>query len=71
MTFRLELEQKCESLELKCRTLAVELERSEDEYLEQMAVSTELKAKPWLLKSEAIPHMKELAFLRCSTPGRN
>ena len=28
---RLELEQKCKSLELKCRNLAVELERSEDE----------------------------------------
>ena len=68
---RLELEQKCKSLELKCRTLAVELERSEDEYLEQVAVSTELKAKCWLLKSEAIPRMKELAFLRCSAPGRN
>ena len=68
---RLELEQKCKSLELKCRSLAVELERSKDEYLEQVAVSTELKAKCWLLKSEAIPCMKELAFLRCFTPGRN
>ena len=68
---RLELEQKCKSLELKCQTLAVELERSEDEYLEQVAVSTELKAKLWLLKSKAIPRMKELTFLICSTQGRN
>ena len=67
---RLELEQKCKSLELKCQSLVVELERSKDEYLEQVAVSKELKAKLWLLKSEAIPRMKELAFLRCSNPGR-
>ena len=40
---RLDLMYK--SLELKCRSLAVELERSEDEYREQVSVSTELKAK--------------------------
>ena len=68
---RLELEQKCKSLELKCQSLTVELERREDEYLEQVAVSTEWKSKLWLLKSAAIPRMKELALLRCSTPGRN
>ena len=65
--------QKCKSLKLKCRSLTVKLERSEDEYREQVAVSTELKAKLWLLKSEAIPRMKELTFLRCSKryPRRN
>ena len=68
---RLKLDQKCKSLKLKCRSLTVELEQSEDEYREQVAVSTELKAKLWLLKSKAIPHMKELAFLRCSAPRRN
>ena len=31
-----------QSLELKCQSLALELERSEDEYFEQVAVSTEL-----------------------------
>ena len=31
---RLELEQKCKSLKLKCQSLAMELERSEDEYCE-------------------------------------
>ena len=64
MRQKLELEQKCQGLELKCRRLTMELERSEDEYRKQVAVSTEVKAQVWLLKSEAIPRMRELAFLR-------
>ena len=71
MRQKLELEQKCQGLELKCRRLTMELERSEDDYREQVAVSTELKAQLWLLKSEAIPRMRELAFLRCSRSWEN
>ena len=66
MRQKLELEQKCQGLRLKCRRLTIELEQSENDYRKQVAVSTEVKAQLWLLNSEAILRMRELAFLTCT-----
>ena len=63
---RLELEHRCKYLELK-------LEQRDDDYRGQVAISTDLKAKLWLLTCEASQQRKQLTMLRGSkrVPGRD